>query len=390
MNPGSPVPLLNRVRAEATRLLDEFEAAGGSSPDPYRAEPVFHAMAAGKYLGAMAALVRTGLLSPTKAAARAAPVLGRLGAARLDNPGGGGAAWGLGFEWGERPADEPYLVTSAVVARGLAEWRAALGDATQDAGLADAALEGIASWVRRWQAPCSDGGSLPAYSRSLRLPVYNAAALAQAVLLDFLPEARAAAAEGLHAIWRRREPGLGWCYDDRNGTIDLVHQAYLLRSMRAIVAEPEWSAEALTVMGHFEGVGEWRDALFLGDEPPAAADARWARRHGRRWLLAGEKRARLWSLGESLATLAPRPGASATRGWDVRLAALADNLLRRLAADPQEAGYFRHGMHAAEGLARMLEWRRSATRSDAPADGAAQEAAGARTPGARAAGGAAG
>src|SRR5262245_32375185 len=109
------------LRRTLDNLLEVFRQSAGEGADAYSETPTYLALAEAKYLQALASLHRSGLLSTSNLEQRTSEVLPRLMAANLSSQSGY-ALWGLGFAWnGWVPLDanEPYLITTSMVARAL-------------------------------------------------------------------------------------------------------------------------------------------------------------------------------------------------------------------------------------------------------------------------------
>lgn len=355
--------MINDLRALLSLLLEKFEQADGSSADAYWDPPLFQPMAAGKYLSAVAALVGTRLLKAEVAGRKLQWSLAALQQSALPSPGGEGRSWGLGFPWRNLPTTEPFLITSALVTRGLCEAAAALPQQGQLAELAQQSLAGLSSWCTGWLASDAQSGSvLPAYSPGIRRAIYNAAAAAWSVLLNHHPERYQEAVAALHRIWACRIKDSGWCYEAGNGVIDLLHQAYLYGAMRPVIPPQEMEPEMLSTFSQFSLSPCWMDVVhLLPQERSEQIGHRWARHAGPHWLVLDARPARLWSLGELLLVLSEVAGAGDSSAWMARGGDVAAEVLRRakLPNEPEMA-YARHTMHLAHGLAVYIATKRAA------------------------------
>lgn len=354
--------LLARVRATASRLTTACAAAGFSSADAYDDQPRFHAMAAGRYLSAQAVLCSCGLLSPAALSDAARGAVTALDAHAVRAPGIDGPAWGLGFAWKDLPADEPFLVTTALVAQGLADAARACPTDAVLAARADAALGSLSQWCEGLLAPDARTGiAWPAYSPRLRRPIYNAAAVAWGALHEHAPAHAVSAGEGLARLHAARSGAVGWVYEPGSEVVDLVHQCYLLGAVCRILAPQEAGRLAVTALAEFVGPNGWVEALRVQRTWPERAEGgAWVRARDADWLLLDLRPARAWSLGEALALAATLARAGAP-GWRVRARGLGEQACA-LADDAgaAEAGFFRHTMHLAHGMARLLATERAA------------------------------
>lgn len=354
--------MINELRALLDHLLTEFEQCAGDTSDAYCDQPVFHAMAAGKYLSAQAEVVRAGLAKPEVVQRKVRSALHGLGTCVLAPPVGEGACWGLSFNRNDLPADEPYLITTAIVTRGLCDAATALPSDDECAALADRGLLALRFWCTQWQAlDESSGTEMPAYSRGLKQAIYNAAAVAWAVLHRYDAASKEQAARKLTQIWACRIDGVGWRYDARSHVIDLIHQAYLRDAVSEALPFEDVEAHLLSTCAQFSAARGWVDVVHAvhGDAADAVG-ARWARRWADGWIALDSRHARLWSLGELLLVLAQAAAVSGSAAWFSRASAVAAEVLRRVehADEEPELKFARHSMHLAHGLAAYICARR--------------------------------
>lgn len=353
------------MRARLNDLLSAYEAASGVSSDAYSAAPTFHPMAAGKYISTLVELHHARLISTVSVEKRTSQVLQSLAShAVAPPPSIAGLCWGLGFGRHGLPPDEPYLITSAIVTRALASLNEVLPGNHLCSELREAGSMALGDWCQGWQVPIAGDGaeSLPAYSRGIRRPVFNAAAMAWSVLIDFVPQHRAAASAGLNLLWAQRIPGLGWSYEPGSPVIDMLHQAYLYGSMKSALAVEAIARDAASSIGQFASGDVWIDGLHLVDDVDVPVQGRrmWFRLHPPHRLAVDPRRARLWSIGELLVLVSEIAAYQALQNpWLQRAAAIADMVTNRLASHDGETCFARHTMHAAHGLAAYLRLRRA-------------------------------
>jgi hypothetical protein len=105
------------VRAAVTELLDAYREADGYSVDDYHADPVQHPMAEGKYLLACSEMHACGFIRDAEMRSIAEESFGRLAAHQVVTESGSG--WGLGFAWGQEPANATYAITTTIVLTSL-------------------------------------------------------------------------------------------------------------------------------------------------------------------------------------------------------------------------------------------------------------------------------
>jgi hypothetical protein len=358
----------NDVRSVVFQLLDEYEAAGGRGADDYAAEPLLHPMAEGKHLLTLATLRRAGLIGAVDLRRRAQAGLERLRATSLARPRGG-VAWGLGFPFRTAPADEPYVITSAIVTAGLAalfgEVKGAQLSATEE--LLAGALRWLTAGVPRTRR---DGHWVPVYSPTLRFPVNNVTAYWSGVVTDCqrlsvpVPRPTCDPQKAASAVLDRWSAAIGWRYDDTSRRVDLLHTCYIGAGLiRALPAESERIDRLLlSAVSQFRGPDGWYDRFDA--EPfeellarPAAWRDRTVRVLGAVAQVGFDRPARAWSVGEMLVLAAERSAAPVVGPvWEAHLRPLWTMAVHEHVPAPS----FRHSMHLAHGLASALAAVRAA------------------------------
>lgn len=357
---------LAEVRDAALALLDEYDASRGvGDADDYDSTPRVHPMAEGKYLLACAELADAGILTAGALQRRARPVVDRLAGSSVG--GAGSAAWGLGFSFRDLPSDEPYTITTSVVAHGLTRVSRhlrgnAFGESTD---LRDRAVRWLLTDVPR--VPFH-GAPAPAYSPNLPVVAHNVSAYWGGALVGALPDDDPALAE-VRSVAEKVDDAYidlaGWPYAPSSPRVDLVHNAYV--GWGLLTALPDrrvrLGRRLLTTLSQFGGGATWFDAYDVREtaallQDPATSAGSAIRVLGE-WTLVGLARpARAWSVGEALVLLGelsvdPVVGELAHR----QQRTLAGVVLRDYLPEPRH----RHGMHLAHGMASVL--RRARERS---------------------------
>ena len=297
--------LLEEAVAHHREVLD---ASAGAGPDMLT-DHAYHAMAEAKHLLGLAVLTRRRGLTQTELAQAADRAVPRLERANLSaDPRE--ALWGLGFPWGDRPADEPYLITTGLVAKALLAVLDIVEHAPAQA-LAQRASQGLSAWLQT-RTVAFEGAPFPIYSPSVPEPVLNVAAVASASLLKAkrqgLVEDAGQAEAVLAVIEAEYVPGCGWPYQPRRRVCDLVHGCYILGAMMDWRGVPAMEDVAAEVLGALTSPGGVHDAIRLLDSPLDKAGAPsqgLLRRSGGQWFSLDPGPARTVGLGELL-TLLPR------------------------------------------------------------------------------------
>lgn len=364
--------LLRTIRSTLLDVIEAHERCGGRGRDDYFDEPIVHPMAEGKYLSTLATLHETRLLSADRMRSHADAALERLAATSVATAPDE-AAWGLGFHRADTEPDEPFVVTTAIVASGLLDLPDGLG-----ADMATAAC----TWLDR-VAPRTnvevDGGraSLHLYSPSMPVLIVNAVAVAAAVLAraglggDTEPPTR--------WIVDRHVPGVGWPYADDSPRVDLVHQCYVLNALLELAGPELVEPAAMQVLGRFKDRTSFIDKLTLfptddpADEPPdtvLANAASFAHHPGDGWLVRDPDPARDWSVGELLVLLARlQIEGRRRRYWATMLRRTLTVAADRMAVHAEPGDDLshrpRHAMHLAHGAASAVASLRSSRRAAA-------------------------
>lgn len=358
---------LAATRSHVESLLAHYERVQGVGPDDYDAEPRWHAMAEAKYLSAIAALRRTGLIASADHQRRVGAALDRLTSSTASGTRAG-SAWGLGFAYGAAGTDEPYTITTAQVAAGLVENESLLKEGARERcrAIAAEAVQWLTEACPRLREQSLE---LPAYSPANPRLIYNAIA--------YWAYALRVAADGGHTVdvdllavaewvFGQRRDQIGWTYEPASARVDLVHTCYITQALMAVLpTEHPLGAQvdefALLACSQFVVPQGLRDHFDVVARDAVLAQPRSWRGGAFRligdWALVGlATPACTWSVGELLVVAAAGSGRPAVGGlWQAQI-----RWLSALAAEQhQTPTSFRHAMHLAHGQARVLEVLRS-------------------------------
>jgi len=340
----------------------KYEESDGYGSDAYHETTTLHPMADGKYLQSLAVLRSTGLISIPHFQQRSLEACDRIEKSAIKFEDGVG--WGLGFSWRNLSPTEPFLITTAIVTRGLLDSHHQGLVSDRVANILHLGSVGLERWIRNHSISVNEGHKLPVYSPNIREPIYNAASYAFGTLkLIDKSEGRTPSnidtLDVMKWIGSRRVAGLGWTYSLTSPIVDLLHQCYILNSLADLFGAKSVEKECIEMLGQFAGPCCFADAIRLvigKEELSSKRDIPWLRSLGDFQLELLPKRARLWSLGELLVLLS-RLGEEGenSEAWVRQARQVAELIMSRLSAeDDVEAQYPRHTMHALHGLTAYL------------------------------------
>lgn len=344
------------------KSLHKYEEFDGYGSDAYYETTTLHPMADGKYLQSLAVLRSTGLMSLPHFQQRSLDACARIEKSAIKFEDGVG--WGLGFSWRNLYPTEPFLITSAIVTRGLLDCYCQGLVSDRVVNLLSIGTAGLDGWIRNNSISVDDGYGLPVYSPNIREPIYNAASYAFGTL-NLIDKSEGWAPSNINSLevmkWirSRRAVGLGWAYSPTSPIVDLLHQCYILNSLADVFGVQSVEKECVEMLGQFAGPCCFSDAIRLvmgKEELSSKRDIPWLRSLGDFQLEMLPKRARLWSLGELLVLLS-RLGEEGenSEAWVRQARQVAEMIVSRLSEeDDKEARYPRHAMHAVHGLASYL------------------------------------
>jgi len=349
-------------RSKLEELLDCYDRAAGYSPDAYCATPQWHAMAEAQYLEALTIHSESGLLRPSDARILTLKSIERLAAGTVERIAGDYALWGLGFAWKDCPAKEPYLVTTAIVARALCGVR----ECSEAQALASEAFNGlkvlphgdIAIEGKSIAAPHFAAGIPQIVDNAIALWLHALQAASDSCISGQCTQSqRTFVTRWLYSRWRE---DLGWTYSENEDVIDLVHQLYIIDALLAAGTPHEVEEIALRTIAGFRLVDGYVDSMRISTlrsaiDSVTRSQSVVAAFRGGECLIVKRNPARLWSLGALLSCF----GAFACKG---HYGAFWRSQIRRFPVIhlSTEIGQdFRQEMHVAKGLACALVALRS-------------------------------
>ncbi|GGH08666.1 hypothetical protein GCM10007420_26860 [Glycocaulis albus] len=352
-------PAAKAFRRVLDGLLDTYAVNDGVSADAYCATPQWHAMAEGQYLQAVTEAARCAMISKPSALQLLEAGCERLAAGANQRARGDFAQWGLGFAFKNAPADEPYLITSALVTCALADVVNSFPELELATDLLSEAVLGLERFDGAPWSGLDIKAPIPFFSPHIREHVDNticvwALALHQAASIDGRPSPGVVESVARH-ILTRRTPETGWAYSASEHVYDLVHQSYIIEGLAGILGPETVENQAIETFSLFKSGEGYIDTVRASNIEHAIdsvirssiVDLTF---RGGQAMMMRRTGARLWSLGASLACM----GSFALNGanpafWRATIRRFPLDGLRTLAGKD-----FRQEMHLARGLALCL------------------------------------
>jgi hypothetical protein len=318
-------------------------------------------MADGKFLRALVELRSAAIINETAFLRAADAAVKRIEAQAL--PGfGGGVAWGLNFPWEDRPVTEVYLITTALVIRGLLDLRRHAASAV-DEQLLNSATASILSWPR------ADfrGMSAPIYSVHIPRPVFNTIGQWLIVVdrLNLQKDSGVRTDDFISFLESTLVREHGWVYEPGSRRIDLLHCCYTLEAYAHFTDIQASRSLLLQIAGAFARDDGFIDAV---DILPWSEAVERRSPTGLRFMesfavLQSSRDARPWSIAELMVRLTDNYAADkpVIRGLARHIAGC---ILAQLEDEGTGAIFHngnmraRHAMHILHGLASLLRVER--------------------------------
>ena len=356
--------LATQLRRSLDECLQRFERSEGISRDAYSPQETYHPMAEAEYLFALRDMVRVQLISDAQYQAKVGDAIRRLQESSVITERDT-AAWGLGFAYGGAPPDEPYVITTALIARSLR------GRDTQTVEPAEELHRRALTWLDE-QAPRSAVGhrgreiQVPTFSPHTSLLVVNAAAMWAAALGD-REDVRSDYEAVLDWVLDQYEEDVGWPYTPEGARVDLLHQCYILSaigSARGFASVERRALGTVTsfIQGGYVPIDKF-DFLSLDEAMSKipSASSLWLRPKAASAFVFRPEPARPWSIGALLVTCADLERDGHYPGyWQVLGRRIAQEVTTGLDMEAlTEKWGLRQLMHVAHGFAALLANLRS-------------------------------
>jgi hypothetical protein len=349
--------VLQNVRNKLDFYLAEYETEKGLSTDFYCDEKIIHPMAIAKYILTLCSLYRSGLINYNSLVNKTNLPIEQLISSNVGFSNNL-YLWGLGFEYGGLDKNEPYLITTAIVAQSLIELSAIKEQDVSLKQMSDHTLKSIEFWVDNYQVYSPNMGiMIPKYSLNIDEPVLNHAAYAYALLIKYFP-GFTTNKEGnafFNALWKVRICGVGWKYSAHNPVVDLLHTCYIQNSI--IQSQSQLSKELIhefiSMINQFNCCNNaLHDSALIRENVDDWTGGVSRYINSSLYIEMKDKKVRLWSFGELLVTLSSLIRHDDNPFIEKFARQLVVNNINK---DFQEKNYFRHTMHLTHGLAMFLE-----------------------------------
>lgn len=355
-----------RIKEFTLDYLEAYHETDGLSSDPYNEQCQFHPMAEGKFMLALASMRRSASLGSNRHRDFLDAGRERLEGSAIKT-GIRKLGFGLDFPYKDVPGDEPYVITTSIVAHGLLENIPLMEQLKHLRRISGKCLRWLQK-TEKLQTGSTKPIKVPVFSPRNRKIVFNAVAYWAAVMN--MGASAGLAGTGTWApdtapwLLENFVPGHGWPYMPEDTRFDLVHQCYILNSLIRFFGARETEDTALETMSKFGFPGGMIDKYDLTSQEEAL-DA--AARSGEvtvhfdpeKAIIFYHKPARIWSRGEALTVMACLAEQGEHKDyWHSTMIRNALTAMDICGADPQGAAEtfgLRHTMHLAHGLARVLE-----------------------------------
>ena len=349
------------ILSQTRVLLENYENANGLGTDAYFKPVAFHSMAEGKYIDSICYLHETNLISNAKFIKLLEKSTERLETAAIDFEKG--KTFGLGFEWEvwNCSAQEPYLITTAIVLLAL---RKAFRQ--ENSVRISQLIEKIEIALENWRIihftkDSKNQINILAYSPMINKPIVNSAAMASAAMLESVNSKPWK--ELLLWCYNQKCDKIGWSYSVENNTIDLVHNCYILEASKYIISHVQIETDLIEIIGNFSAFKDFIDKFEKVSEHTIGVKDNSIpiyRTIGEHKIRIAQPPARLWSLGALLETssncIENSKNPTNWRTFCLQLASLI--ITRGLNEINPESNYPRHTMHAAAGMAAIINMAR--------------------------------
>ncbi len=353
-----------RLSIAIDKQMNVFEENNGTSIDAYSDELCYHPMAEAKYLASLSALFSANMMSEPLFDKKVKQSIDRLNehSVMLE---GGFIAWGLGFQFRDYPVDEPFLITTAIIASAMVS----VVDVGGEKSIATKQLERVVKtllfWLEEKKTDTGDGIRIPEYSPGISEPIFNSAAYAIAAvreasrLMKVSISDRAISDHDSCMKWINGYylARLGWPYSPNNPRVDLLHQAYILNSYATMDGVPSIEQKSIDLIGQFNSSIGYIDSGISHSETNGLFDKNIPvlRMVGDTYFEVVPKPARLWSLGELLVLVARlAEGGEHKQAWLAYGRKLSAFIMEILDSGHPETNFLRHTMHALHGLSAHL------------------------------------
>ncbi len=347
-------------------LLTEYGQANKTGPDTITQDKNFHAMAEAKYLLAYTELLKHKIIDIDKFKLIVDDSVQLLRKASILYKGY--TLWGLGFSWLDRPADEPYLITSSICTLALLQASMFYQSPCLLSLLNDSIL-GLCYWINNMTINTTMG-KFPLYSPNVKTAIYNPAAHCASVLYkvkknNLLDKTTTQVIDDrLNKIYSITHSafiqGIGWKYSEKRPIADLVHINYILSLYIEKLPLAEVEEIFVSLSGQYFNNGDlYERTRIIGDVlkyklgSGSFADCI-VRQSGNTWFSIDNQKSRLFGIGEFLvnASFFAKKGMHKLY-WRNMIHSILNNLSQNESIKAEKY-FFRNTMHLVHGLSCCL------------------------------------
>ncbi|AIF82018.1 hypothetical protein I862_07320 [endosymbiont of Acanthamoeba sp. UWC8] len=330
----------NKAKKYIKSIIEYYDAQGGFGYDQYSLNiKRYHPMAEGKYLLALGKLSKASLHSIIDTDELIINSLARLNKYNISLQKEY-KCWGLGFSYKAIEEKEPTIVTTAIITNSLIELYLQ-GKISKE----DDLLQGALKWLDdfAYGITCNDNNEkifIPYYSFSANEIVLNSISLWALVLYKSQIHNILISKHDVKSVARwiasKYITGIGWMdFEAGSKRIDLLHQCYILTSLREILGNEFEEDNCIDAINIFSSFGKFIDKFDAFDKKSAVltfikSKHVYLNKIGSYDIVKYAAEARAWSYGELLSfiSIEMKRSKQYSRYWQVLANRILEILLK--------------------------------------------------------------